>query len=61
MSVHEIEAAIIRLTPQQLLDLLAWLQDYYDKTGEQVLEEESELDHFDAEIREGTTLYAAAD
>ncbi len=62
MSIHEIEAAIIRLTPQQLLDLISCLQEYHDKTGEQPQEEdERENNHLETELNESTPLYAAAD
>lgn len=60
MSVHELEAAIIRLTPQQLLDLLAWLQEYHDRAEKQRPENETEVEPFDA-THGHTTVYAAAD
>jgi hypothetical protein len=62
MSIHEIEAAIIRLTPQQLLDLIACLQEYHDKVGEQPQEEdELEVHRLETELTESTPLYASAD
>ena len=62
MSIHEIEAAIIRLTPQQLLDLISCLQEYHDKAGEQPQEEEEvEVNRLETELPEGQPLYAAAD
>lgn len=62
MSIHEIEAAIVRLTPQQLLDLISCLQEYHDKAGEQPQEEdELELSSFDTETtKEGAPRYATA-
>ncbi|MCE7989257.1 MAG: hypothetical protein DYG89_49525 [Caldilinea sp. CFX5] len=62
MSIHEIEAAIIRLTPQQLLDLISCLQEYHDKAGEQPQEEdEPEGNRLETKLPERTPLYAAAD
>lgn len=62
MSIHEIEAAIIRLTPQQLLDLISCLQEYHDKTGEQLQEEdEPEVNRHETALAERTRLYAVAD
>lgn len=63
MNIHEIEAAIIRLTPQQLLDLICCLQEYHDKADEETVEEEAETPQFDfdMEMAEGAPLYAAAD
>lgn len=62
MSIHEIEAAIIRLTPQQLLDLISCLQEYHDKAGEQPQEEdELEVKPFDAQgKKDSTPIYATA-
>jgi len=62
MSIHEIEAAIIRLTPQQLLDLISCLQEYHAKADEQPLQEdEPEVTLHENKLTEGTPLYAAAD
>jgi hypothetical protein len=61
MSIHEIEAAIIRLTPQQLLDMISCLQEYHEKKAEQTQEEETDGKPFETELTEGTPRYAAAD
>lgn len=61
MNIHEIEAAIIRLTPQQLLDLISCLQEYHDKAGEQLQEDEPQAKQFDVESSEHPPLYATAD
>lgn len=60
MNIHEIEAAIIRLTPQQLLDLICCLQEYHAKAEEETAEEEAEVTPFDTEMSERAPLYAAA-
>ena len=61
MSTHEIEAAIIRLTPQQLLGLLSWLEAYHTQTGQYGCEQEQDGDQFDGGSDETEDGYAAAD
>lgn len=50
MSVHEIEAAIIRLTPQQLFGLITWLQDYYADAEDELLADGGEAEVGDEEM-----------
>lgn len=61
MSIHEIEAAIIRLTPQQLIGLLSWLEEYHTQTGQSEFEHETDNEQFDAESDAAIERYAAAD
>ena len=61
MSAHEIEAAIIRLTPQQLFGLLSWLEAYHTQTGPYGYEPEPEREQFDGGSDETEDGYAAAD
>lgn len=61
MSAHEIEAAIIRLTPQQLMGLLSWLEAYHTQTGPYGYEHEQDSEQFDGGSDETEDIYAAAD
>lgn len=61
MSAHEIEAAIIRMTPQQLLGLLSWLETYHSETGQQGCEQEQESEQGEMGRHETEDMYATAD
>lgn len=61
MSAHEIEAAIIRMTPQQLLGLLSWLETYHRETGQQGFEQEQESEQVEMGRHETEDMYTAAD
>lgn len=61
MSAHEIEAAIIRLTPQQLLGLLSWLEAYHTQTGPYGDEQAQEREQVDGGSDETEDRHAAAD
>lgn len=61
MSAHEIEAAIIRLTPQELLGLLSWLEAYHTQAGQQGFEPEQDSMQVDTESDDPEDGYAAAD
>lgn len=61
MSAHEIEAAIIRLTPQQLLGLLSWLEAYHTQTGQYGHEQEPDHEPVEIGSDEIEDLYATAD
>lgn len=61
MSAHEIEAAIIRMTPQQLLGLLSWLETYHCENGQQGCEQEQESEQVEVGSHETEDMYAAAD
>lgn len=61
MSAHEIEAAIIRMTPQQLLGLLSWLETYHSETGQQSFEQEQESEQVERGSHETEVMYATAD
>ncbi|MBX3011521.1 MAG: hypothetical protein KF832_08425 [Caldilineaceae bacterium] len=60
MSAHEIEAAIIRLTPQQLLGLISWLEQYHTEAGDLLPNEEGEADLLDSGMNELETAYEGA-
>ena len=61
MSAHEIEAAIIRLTPQQLFGILAWLEMVHTQSGQPEGELESDHDRLDTGHVEPEDMDAAAD
>lgn len=61
MNAHEIEAAIIRLTPQQLCGLLAWLEMYHTQLGQQEGEPEQDRELFDTGRADPEDADAAAD
>lgn len=61
MSAHEIEAAIIRLTPQELVGLLSWLEAYHAQVDQQAFEYEQEYDPFDPESPQPADLHATID
>ena len=61
MSAHEIEAAIIRLTPQQLVGLLAWLETYHAQSECHVSADEPKHEQLDSRTDQPEDLYAVAD
>lgn len=61
MSAHEIEAAIIRLTPQQLLGLLSWLETYHTQRGQSGYDQEQDHEPLELGSDETEDLYVTAD
>lgn len=61
MSAHEIEAAIIRMTPQQLVGLLSWLETYHSETARPGVDQEEDGEWLEMGSYEPEDLYAAAD
>lgn len=60
MSVQEIETAITELSTDELADLMAWLEEYYDaQMWEQQIEEDLEAGRFDALLAEVDKEYQA--
>lgn len=57
MSAHEIEAAIIRLTPQQLLGVITWLQEYHTETDDLPAVDEPVAEQLDVEQPEVEAAY----
>jgi len=52
-TVQEIKAAIPKLTPQEQLELKAWLEEFFEDRLELNDEVKSKLDQARQEIREG--------
>jgi hypothetical protein len=52
MSVTEIEAAITRLSPEELAELLAWISEYHARVWDQQIEQDLEDGRLDSLLAE---------
>lgn len=52
MSVHEIEAAIVKLPAPELAELVAWLDDYRHRIWDEQIESDLEKGRLDALLGE---------
>ena len=59
MSVREIENAITQLPPDELTELVIWLEEYYAAVWEQQIEQDLEAGRLDDLLAELDKEYAA--
>lgn len=59
MSVKEIEVAISQLPPNDLAELVAWLESYHTQVWDQQIEEDLEAGRLDALLDEVDREYEA--
>lgn len=52
MSLHELEDAIARLSPDELSQLVDWLGEYQRKLWEKQLEQDIGSEYFDSVLKE---------
>ena len=59
MSIKEIEAAITKLPPTQLDELIIWLADYHQQVWDKQIEDDLESGRLDAVLAEVDKDYQA--
>jgi hypothetical protein len=59
MSVKEVEIAIAQLSPKELAELMAWLEEYHAQMWDKQIEEDLEADRLDAVLAEVDKEYEA--
>ena len=59
MSVKEIEAAIAKLPPGELVELVSWLQDHHAKVWDEQIADDLEAGRLDAILAEVDAEYKA--
>jgi len=59
MSVQEIEAAIVKLSIPQLLELSTWLEEYQARVWDQQIEADLATGHLDTVLAEVDAEYKA--
>jgi hypothetical protein len=59
MSVKEVESAIAQLSPKELAELMAWLEEYHAQMWDKQIEEDLEAGRLDALLAEVDKEYEA--
>lgn len=59
MSVKEVETAIAQLSPKELAELMAWLEEYHAQMWDRQIEEDLEAGRLDALLAEVDKEYEA--
>lgn len=59
MSIREIEAAIMKLSPRDLAELAAWFADYHNREWEEQIERDLDAGRLDAFLAEAEAEYEA--
>lgn len=59
MTIQEIEAAIVQLSPDQLAELTAWLAEYHAQVWDKQIEEDLDAGRLDALLDEIDKEYEA--
>jgi hypothetical protein len=59
MSVKEVEIAIAQLSPKELAELMAWLEEYHAQMWDKQIEEDLEAGRLDALLAEVDKEYEA--
>jgi hypothetical protein len=52
MSVQDVETAIVQLSPQELAELIAWLEEYHAQAWDRQIEDDLEKGRLDALLAE---------
>jgi hypothetical protein len=59
VSVKEVESAIAQLSPKELAELMAWLEEYHAQIWDKQIEEDLEAGRLDALLAEVDKEYEA--
>ncbi len=59
MSVEELQIAITRLSAQELIELMAWLEEYYAQMWDRQIEEDLKAGRLDALLADVDKEYDA--
>ncbi len=59
MSVEELEIAITQLSAEEVAELIAWLENYYEQKWDKQIEEDLEAGRLDALLAEVDKEYEA--
>ncbi len=59
MSVQDVETAISQLSPQELAELMAWLEEYHEQIWDRQIEDDLEEGRLDVLLAEVDKEYEA--
>ena len=59
MTVKDIEKAIIKLPPSEVIKLSAWFQEFEAQLWDQEIENDAKAGRFDSRIKQAKSEYAA--